>query len=277
MSIKNTFLKVGRTISKYSPEIYTTLGIAGYGATAYLSYKSRDKVEKVVLEVEESRANNEDVDKMQVARDLVTALYVPITVGTLSTGMILMAHRIQRKRILTLTGALAVQQAQNLYFERKYRKQHGDEAFEQFIVPTEQIKREEVDKNGKKKEVIEEVKKEIDVTIGEWYSESTEYASDDHGYNMAYIDSINEMLQTRLFQRGNLLLGEVREELGFDRGGRAGALLGWTTSDDFDIRKSITTLGDTSKGELKEQIYVSWTTPRYIYDDIEFNGRYSPY
>lgn len=277
MTIKQTFLKAGRTIGKFAPEIYTSLGVVGVGATAYLAYKSKDKVEEIVTEVEERRDHDLPVSPVKVAKDLGVALYIPITVGVLSIGSILMAHNIQRKRILTLTGALAAQQAQNLYFENKYRKKHGDKEFEEFMIPTEQIKREETDPKGKKKEVIEDVKKEVDSTIGEWYSESTEYVSDDHGYNMAYIDSISEKLQTRLFQRGNLLLGEVREELGFERGGRASALLGWTTADDFDIRKVVTTLGDETAGELKEQIYVSWSTPKYIYDDIEFNSRYSTY
>lgn len=277
MSLKQTFIKAGRAIGKFAPEIYTSLGVVGVGATAYLAYKSKDKVEEVVTEIEERRDNDLPVEPLKVAKDLSVALYIPITVGALSVGSILMAHNIQRKRILALTGALAAQQAQNLYFENKYRKKHGDKEFEEFMIPTEQIKREEKSSKGKKKEVIEEVKKDIDVTIGEWYDKSTEYASDDHGYNMAYIDSVSEKLQTRLFQRGNLLLGEVREELGFDRGGRAGALLGWTTSDDFDIRKVVTTLGDESAGELREQIYVSWSTPKYIYDDIDFNSRYSAY
>ena len=276
MTLKQTILKAGRKIGKFAPEIYTSLGVVGVGATAYLAYKSKDKVEEVVMDIEERRDNDLPVDPVKVTKDLAVALYIPITVGTLSVGSILMAHNIQRKRILALTGALAAQQAQNLYFETKYRKKHGDKEYEEFMIPTEQIKREETDSKGKKKEVIEDVKKEVDSTIGEWYSESTEYAADDHGYNMAYIDSISEVLQTRLFQRGNLLLNEVREELGFERI-RAGALLGWTTADNFDIRKVVTTLGDEEAGELKEQIYVSWTTPKYIYDDIEFNGRYATY
>lgn len=276
MTIKQTLVNVGKSISKFSPEIYTSVGIAGFGATAFLVYKSKDQVEAVVEEVEERREADLPVDPIKVAKDLSIALYIPITVGMLSVGSILMAHKIQRKRILTLTGALAAQQAQNLYFENKYRKQHGDEAYEQFAIPTEQIKKETVDGKGKPKQTIEEVKKDVDSTVGEWYDKSSEYAADDHTYNVAFIDSVNETLQTRLFQRGNLLLNEVREELGFERI-RAGALLGWTTADNFDIRKAVTTLGDESIGELKEQIFVSWSTPKYIYDNIDFNGRYSNY
>jgi len=276
MNIKQIFSKTGRTISKYSPEIFTGLGVVGFGATAYLAYKSKDDVELVVENIEEKRANDEPVDKVEVAKDLAVALYIPISVGVLSGVSILMAHRIQRKRILALTGALAAQQAQNLYFENKYRKVHGDEKYEEFMVPTEQVEYEEEDKNGKKKKKVEEVKKEIDKSIGQWYSDSTEYVSDDHTYNMAYIESVSETLQTRLFQRGTLLLNEVREELGLERI-RAGALLGWTSADNFDIQRVVTTMGDITKGESPEQIWVTWAKPRYIYDDIEFNDRYGIY
>lgn len=276
MSIKQTFLKAGKSISKHSPAIFTGVGIVGLGATAYFAYKSRDKVEVVVENIEEKRDNDLPVNKMEVAKDLAVSLYLPITVGVASGLSILMAHRIQRKRIMALTGALAAQQAQNLYFENKYKKKHGEKAFNEFMTPTREQKVETTDSKGNKKEKVEEVKiDQVDPTIGQWYDESSEYASDDHGYNMAYIDSVSETLQTRLFHRGTLLLNEVREELGFERI-RAGALLGWTTADNFDIRKSITNLGETDKGELKEQIFVSWTPARYIYNELDLNGgRYS--
>ena len=114
----------------------------------------------------------------------------------------------------------------------------------------------------------------MDKTIGQWYDESIEYVSDDHTYNMAYIDSVDEQLQTILFARGSLMLNEVREALGLERI-RAGALLGWTTQDNFSLDKVVTMIED--EGTLKEQIWVTWTRPRYVYDEVEFNGRYSVY
>ena len=275
MTIKQTMVKVGRTVSKHSPAIFTGAGIIGLGFTAYLAYKSKDDVELVVENIEEARANGEEIDHVQVGKDLVSALYLPITVGLASGVCILMAHQIQRKRILALTGALAAQQAQNLYMENKYRETHGDKAFAKFMTPTEKVEVETVGKDGKVSTKLEDVRAEIDKTIGVWWSDSEHYAADDHSYNVAYIDSINEKLQTRLFQRGSLLLNEVLDELGFERV-RAGALLGWSVSG-FELEKTITTLGNVEMGELKEQIYVSWPKPEYIYDKVEFNGRYSAY
>lgn len=276
MNFKNTLAKIGKTVSKHSPVILTTVGVVGLGATAVLAYNCRHKVEDVVEGIEEDRAFEREVDKVQVAKDLAEALYLPITVGVASMGCILMSYRIQNNRIATLASALAAQQAHNFYMENKYRKKYGKEEFQKFMTPTEEIEIVGEDEEGKEVMTVSEVKKEIDQSIGQWYDESSEYASDDHSYNVAMIDSVNDRLNLLLFQRGHLLLNEVREALGFQRI-RAGALLGWSSSDGFNIEKIVTTLGDEEKGELKEQIWVTWTRPSYIYDTVEFNGRYSIY
>lgn len=275
MNLKQTFGKVAMGLKKHSPAIFTGVGVVGLGATAYLAYKSKDKVEAVVEEIERKNDLEIPVSKVEVAKDIAEAIYQPVLVGAGSITCILLAHRIQHKRILTLAGALAVEQSRNIYFEKKYRKQHGDEAYAKFVTPTQEEEFITTDAKGKEKVTVKEVKQDIDKTIGQWYDESSEYASDDHGYNMALIDSVNDRLQTRLFQRGSLTLNEVREALGFERI-RAGALLGWTTSDSFDIEKTVTMLGDVDLGESKEQIWVTWSRPRYIYDEIDLNGgRYS--
>lgn len=276
MTMKQTFAKVGRTLAKHSPVILTTVGVVGLGATALLAYNSRHKVEAVVERIEEDRSLDREVDKVQAAKDLAEALYIPIIVGVASAGCILMSYRIQNNRIATLVSALAAHQAQSLYVENKFRKKYGEEEFDKFMTPTDEVEEEVVGKNGKTTLTVSEVKKDIDLTIGQWYDQSSEYASDDHSYNMAMIDSVNEHLNMILFQRGHLLLNEVREALGFQRI-RAGALLGWSTATGFNIRKVVTALGDEEKGELKEQIWVSWNRPTYIYDDVEFNGRYAIY
>ena len=276
MSIKNSFKKVSMKVAKHSPAIFTGVGIVGLGATAYLSYKSREKVEAVVTKIEESNDLGIGVSKAEVAKDITEAVYQPVMVGVMSITCILMAHKIQNKRILTLAGALAVEQTRNIYFEKKYRKQHGDDEYSKFIVPTDQEETIEVSKNGKEKLTVTDVKKDIDHSIGQWYDESSEYAADDHSYNIALIDSVKDRLETILFQRGSLTLNEVREALGFKRI-RAGALLGWTTSDSFEIEKHISALGNEALGETLEQIWITWSRPRYIYGDIEFNGRYSAY
>ena len=274
MTIKQKLQQAGNKLAKHSPAIFTGVGIVGLGATAYLAYKSRDKVEAVVEEIERKNDLEQEVSKVEVARDIAEAVYQPVLVGALSITCILMAHRIQHKRILTLAGALAVEQSRNIYFEQKYKKQHGEEEYRKFVTPTEEVEIVEPGKNGKDKITVTEVKTDLDKSIGQWYDQSSEYAADDHTYNMEWIRSVNDRLQTVMFQRGSLTLNEVREALGFERI-RAGALLGWTTADSFDIETVVTNIGDVENGEAKEQIWVTWTRPRYVYEDIEFNGRYS--
>lgn len=274
MSIKNTFKKVSMKVAKHSPAIFTGVGIVGLGATAYLAYKSREKVEAVVENIEKQNEAGIAVSKAEVAKDIAEAIYQPVVVGALSITCIVMSHRIQHKRILTLAGALAVEQTRNIYFEKKYRKQHGDEEYAKFMTPVDEVEHIEITKSGKEKVTIEEVKKELDKSVGQWYSDSTEYVIDDHGYNLAMIDSINEKMATVLFHRGTLTLNEVREALGFERT-RNGALLGWTTEDYFELERTVSNVGDVQAGEALEQIWVTWSRPRYIYDEIEFNGRYA--
>lgn len=274
MKIKQFLNKTGLKIKKNSPAILTGIGIIGLGATAYLAYKSRDKVEAVVIEIEEKRDMGEEINKMEVARDIAEAVYLPVTVGVVSVAAITMSYRIQNNRIAVLASSLAAQQAHNMFMEKKYKKVHGEEAYAKFMMPTESEEFTEVDARGKEKLTVKDVKKDVDDTIGQWYDESSEYVSDDHTYNVAMIDSVTEKLQTILFQRGHLLLNEVREALGFDRI-RAGALLGWSSGDVFNVEKVVTLMEDEENGELKEHIWVTWARPRYIYDEVEFNGRYS--
>lgn len=261
-------------VAKHSPAIFTGVGIVGLGATAYLAYKSREKVEAVVENIEKQNEAGIAVSKAEVAKDIAEAIYQPVVVGALSITCIVMSHRIQHKRILTLAGALAVEQTRNIYFEKKYRKQHGDEEYAKFMTPVDEVEHVEITKSGKEKVTIEEVKKDLDKSVGQWYSDSTEYVIDDHGYNLAMIDSINEKMATVLFHRGALTLNEVREALGFERI-RAGALLGWTTEDYFELERTVSNVGDVQAGEALEQIWVTWSRPRYIYDEVEFNSRYA--
>lgn len=265
---------MGRKVAKHSPAIFTGVGIVGLGATAYLAYKSRDKVEAVVEEMEATREAGEEVSKVKVVRDMTEALYQPVVVGGASVACILIAQRIQHRRIMALAGALAVEQGRNIWFEKKYRKVHGNEAYNEFVVPTEEEEHVEIGKDGKEKVTVEQVKSDVDKTIGQWYSDSAEYVRDDHTYNIEMIRSVKDRLETVMFQRGTLTLNEVREALGFERI-RNGALLGWSTKDFFEIDRLVQNIGDESKGEALEQIWVTWSRPRYIYDEVEFNTRYA--
>lgn len=275
MSFKEKLQNAGKSIAKNSPAIFTGLGIVGLGATAYFAYKSRDGVEEIVDGVEAAREEGHEVDRWEVTKDLVGVMALPITTGVLSGACIVTAHRIQSKRIGALSSALLAQQARNLYFEQKYKKEHGEEKYKKFITPTAEERSMVKDSKGKEKEVIKEVRTEADGTVGTWFDQSLEYAEDDHTYNKRFIESVNEKMQTRLFQKGHLLLNEVRDELGFPRTPN-GNLMGWSTAEVFNIETAVMNEKD-EEGNIKPQIWVFWSTPKYVWNDVDMEGRYSPY
>ena len=275
MTIKQKLQNVGRTIGKNSPAIFTGLGIVGLGATAYFAYKSRDGVEEIIESVEEAREQGHDINRWEVTKDLAGVLALPVTTGLLSGACIITAHRIQNQRIGALSSALLAQQARNVYFEQKYKKQHGEEEYQKFITPVETETRTITDEKGKEKKVEVDIRQDTNDTVGEWFDKSSEYAEDDHSYNVSFIEAVNEKMQTRLFQKGHLLLNEVRDELGFERS-RAGQLFGWSTADVFDIQRIVTN-ERTPEGDIVPQIWVTWSTPKYIWNDVDLHGRYSPF
>lgn len=269
MKIKQLLTKTGRTITKNSPLILTVTGVVGLGATALFTYKSRKRIDEIVTRIEEDNDNNIEINRFEVGRDLLGALALPITLGLLSTSAIVLSYKIQNTRILGLAGALATVTAEHEYYKNKYKKQHGEEEYTTFYTPTESTAVSTTDAKGKTKEVIEEVKKEVPSIGGEWFDKSAEYTSDNHDYNLAYVNSVKEKLELRMFQRGFLLMNEVREQFGFERT-RSGALLGWSTENAISIDPTVTWVMDTDTGFRHPEIYIQWTTPKYVYDSIEF-------
>ena len=271
MSFKEKLQQAGRTVSKNSPAIFTGLGIVGLGATAYFAYKSRDGVEEIVEGVEEAREQGNDINRFEVVKDLVGVLALPVTTGILSGACIITAHRIQNQRIGALSSALLAQQAKNLYFENKYKKEHGQEEYEKFITPT--VEEEVVDEDGEKTTITK--RGNLNDIHGSWFDKSSEYVSDDHTYNIATIEAANDKMQARLFQKGHLLLNEVRDALGLPRDPR-GQLMGWSTADMFQIQRTV--FNDTDEeGNIIPQIWVYWPAAKYIWNDVDLEGRYSPY
>lgn len=297
-----------RIVVKHSPLVLTVAGVIGLGATAYLAYKSAHKVEEITDDLEARRrdsermddivdeitaskdmdpndvdvdhlkdinnelkgleANFKPIDRRETIYRLAKAVAAPVATGVLSVTAIALSYYIQNNRILNLAASLATATAENALFEKKYRATYGDKKYEEFITPTEE---EKVEKNGKSKKVKVQAKANGN---GRWFSESNEYASDDHDYNRQFIRTVEERMQNKMFRNGYLVLNDVLDQLGFERS-RAGALAGWSIENDFKLSQVVTNVTDPETGEMKPQIYISWPQPRYIYDDVSYSGRYS--
>lgn len=267
--LNNVAYKVKRGVKKNSPAILLTAGVVGFVGTAYLTYKAAPRLEGVVGEVEELRAEGLPVDTLSVVRRVGRELAPAIFTAVLSTSLIVWSYKIQTNRVFVLSSSLAAANAAHAKFENKVRRELGPEKFKDFITKDKEVV-ESVDEDGEVKETIEEKKAELDSTFGEWFCNSDEYTSDDHTYNLAFIESRQAGLDLKLFGRGHLLLNEVREALGFPRI-RAGALLGWSTNDLFEIETVISNEKNPKTGEIKPEILITWSKPKYIYDSVEFS------
>lgn len=260
-------------MGKHAPLMLTAAGIVGLGATAYFSYKAKSRVEEIVDDIEERRDNDEEVSRFEIVRGITGAIALPVVTGTLSVAAIGASYLIMNNRVTSLAGALAASTAENEYFRRKYIAQHSEAEYNEFM-NTEEETVKSVDDNGEVTEETKIARVSKERLSGRWFSESTQFTTDDHEYNMAFIQSKIDELDLKMFRRGNLTLNEVLDALGFDRE-RSGMALGWTTGDSFRIETTVSNFEDPATGDFKPEIYVSWTKPHYIYEDVEFEGRYS--
>jgi len=271
-------LKVSRAVGtalhatgKHAPLMLTAAGIVGLGATAFLAYRAKDRVNDIIEDMEYRRENDEEVSRMEVVRGLTGALALPVVTGLVSVGAIGASYVIMNRRVSSLASALAVSTAENEYFRRKYIARHSEEEYNEFMNTESQEVTTRNEETGKDGTETKEVRVDRERLRGRWFSGSQYYTSDDHGYNLAFLQAAKDKLDLKLFRKGHLTLNEVLDELGFERE-KSGFALGWSVVDSFDLRWSTSEF--KSDHELIPQLYISWTKPRYVYDEVETEGRY---
>lgn len=278
MKIKNigqTVVKslnnINNVVGKHSPLILTAAGVVGLGATAVFSYKAAKKMEVVVEDLENARELGLEVDRVELGKKIIGALALPVTTGVLSITAIALSYRIQNARIGALAAAFATATAEHQFYKNKYSETYGEEKTKAFYTPTTVTKREVTDEDGNVSTVLEETKNDIDTIHGVWFDKSTNYASDDHTYNMRFIRSCEEVLTNKMFSSGWLRMNEVFDKLGLERT-RAGELFGWHVggTNGFHIDTQVTNVLDQVTGEVRPEIYLKWSQPEYIYDNVEY-------
>lgn len=304
MKIVQTLNTISKAVAKNSPAIFTVVGIVGLGATSVFAYKSAKKVEVIVEKIEAERTKEEFVmsiedtyltkgvpithaikedyekakaelkpfNRFEVVKDIAGAVALPVVLGLGSVTCIALSYHIQNNRILNLGAALATATAERAYYNNKFKKEYGEEAYSKFTTPVNHTSKTVTQADGTEK-TFEDVQKEVIPSLhGEWFDKSSEYTKDDHNYNLAYISSINEKMDLRLFRKGSLLMNEVFDGLGLPRT-RAGAVMGWTTGTGFNLYPETTWCFNEATGECDiPQIYIKWTQPKNIFNDIEFDS-----
>lgn len=267
--------KAKLTGGKYAPAIMVAAGVAGFGATAYLAYKSKDKVESVIADAEKEREENGEVNKFNMVKGITGAIALPVVAGLASTALVTGSYLVMNGRLAAASGALslAVKEANDI--RKRYQEKYGEEESQKFFNQEEaQVVTEDEEGNEKINVVVNPVNQSL---VGRWFMDSQEYAGDQtamsNEYNAEWIRAAERELDERIALRGNLLLNEVLEKLGFERT-KEGALMGWTMGDGFRLDQQINHF-DTDDGMGEEQIFIHWPAPHYIYDDVNFTGRYS--
>jgi DNA-binding protein YbaB len=308
VKVQRSFSKVRHTTVKYSPEILTGVGIVGLGATAYFAYKSAKKVEIITDDLENRRKIEEEIEALkdqiaqaardgqdekevelkeqlsvmskgfepvsrpEVVRDLAGAVAKPVLTGGLSICAIALSYYIQHHRIMALAGAFASATLEREVFEKRFKEKYGEKQWEEFSEPTEE--EQVVDKKGKEKTIKVKSKKDPSGLYGRWFDESSEYTADDLTYCAAFIDAQSTAMEDKMFRNGYIVLNDVLDKLGFERT-RMGAFVGWDASQNFEIKRRTTTVTNPVTGEIETQIFVHWPKPKYVFDEIDYDGRYS--
>lgn len=246
---------------KHAPLGLTVAGIVGLGVTAYLTYKARPEIEVIVDEMEDKRANNEPIDKVDVAMKTGKALLLPATVGIASALAIYGAYHIQNNRIKALSGALAI--AADRFNEARKRSVDmiGEEETQKIFEPL----REEVrtDENGEEQVVTVSPQEPNDMKEV-YFSKSSEYVEDDMYYNLSYVEAASKRLENRIFQTGMLTLNQLRQELGFPKI-KQGDMLYWTDVDFYIFHQAVGSFWDEKRQMAKDDVRISWPMPKYLY------------
>lgn len=211
------------------------------------------------------------VNKAEVAKNLAGALALPVTVGIASVCSIALSWYIMNNRLLTVSGALATATAEHVYYKNRVAKRYGEEVAEELSIPvTEEKRMVKNEKTGKETEKEVTVREEMESLEGAWFDQSSEYTVDDHSYNLAFVNSIKDKLENQFTRNGSLLLNQVYDALGLPRT-KSGALMGWTGAG-FVMEPAIVKVLNETTGFLEPEIYVKWTRPSYIYNQMELNA-----
>lgn len=305
MKIIQGLNKVAKGMTKHSPLILTIGGVVGLGATAVLSYKARSKVEVIVDNLEAKREEEARIEELQttlntmasaditdsdmvselavleqdfvplskaeVVKDLAGAVALPVVTGVASLACITLSWYIMNNRLLTVSGALATATAEHVYYKRRVADRYGDEVAEELSTPVRNEKRMVRNENtGKEKEQEVSVREELQSLEGEWFDQSCEYTADDHSYNVHFVNAVKDKLENQFTRNGSLLLNQVYDALGLPRT-KTGALMGWSGAGFAITPATVKTLNEDT-GFLEPQLYVKWTRPSYIYDQMNMDA-----
>ena len=239
---------------KFSPEVLTGVGIAGFATTIVLACRATVNARQTVAEFDTGRKtvktmrferdpkvySDSEYRKdlayvyFKFSKDLLKIYGPSITTGLASTACILGAQKIMSGRNAALIAAYkAVEQSFSTYRGR-VREEFGEERDRDLSrgVVYEQVDLE--NSEGKKSRQIvasvdpnkiSEYARFFDETCNEWDRNAE--------YNLMFLKARQTYANDMLRARGHVFLNEVYDMLGIPRT-KAGAVVGWVISKDGD-------------------------------------------
>ena len=249
-----TFHKIGFTCKKYSPEIFTAVGIVGVVASGVMACKATTKVGKIVDESKEQvesvhtaiekgvtnagETYSEEDGKKDLAVIYVQTgvkmvkLYAPsVIIGTLSIASIVNGHKILRKRNIALGAAYAAVDKSFKEYRGRVVERFGKDLDRElrYNIKAQEVEIKEVDSKGKEKVTKTTVNVVDPNTIGDYariYDDGNIGWTKDPQANLIFLKGQQRFCDELLKTRGYLFLNEVYELLGYPKTWY-GQVIGW--------------------------------------------------
>jgi len=266
----------GLLLSKHSPEILVTLGIAGTVASTVMACKATLKVEALLKESEEKVAevkqgletlDRETYSEEDSMRDLTQVyaervadlikLYGPaLLVGSISIACIASSHYILAKRGTALLAAYNLLSESYKQYRKNVELTHGKEVDQEHLFHKLTTKTVE-GANGEDTEIVTAVSEgAYNFIFDDRYLTYKPYTTD----NMLFLRSQQNTANDMLFTRGHVFLNEVFDLLGMPRTDY-GQCVGWVNNRE----------GDSYIGYIDFGIYDPNANPRLGNEMIEGN------
>lgn len=269
MSFKTSMLRaVNKTVftcKKYSPEILTGAAIVGTVATVYLSVKAAKKLEQHIDAMEKDPKTGAVTDKKELVKVCVKDLWLPTFTGMASMGCMIGSHIINRNRILGLTSALGLANANHQRLKYNVAAELGREKAEELDQPV-QITKPSDGEHPAEGIIIEDARYNcvLFANCG-WHT-------DDPEYNKNIIKTIEQAIEKHWQISDYLSYNQLASYLKLDKGMTLeGHGIGWRKgmwSGSFNIRPICCT--NPSTGMPYDEYVLSWPQPTYIYEDADF-------
>lgn len=107
MSLRNFFATSKRIMDKHGANIATAVGLALFGATVYLAVKAVPKVEEVLDEADEKEEAGEEVDILEVGKELAPVVAPAVATGVASAACFVASNRISAAKIASLVTTVS--------------------------------------------------------------------------------------------------------------------------------------------------------------------------